>query len=225
MQHLIEGLHQFRTDIFSSQRELFERLAHGQRPETLFITCSDSRVNPNLLTQTGPGELFILRNAGNIVPPAGAPVSGSAATIEYAVEALGVRDIIVCGHSLCGAMDGLLRPEQLERLPLMQAWLSHARKTGEIVRENYRHLSGEALLMAAIAENVLVQLEHLRSYPVVSQAIDEGRLTLHGWVYKFQTAEVFAYDPEQGQFTPLAASLGSSLPGLVPSAHPTGPIS
>ena len=104
MQKLLEGLHHFQQNIFSSQRELFERLAKGQSPETLFITCSDSRINPNLLTQTQPGELFILRNAGNIIPPYGAANGGEGATIEYAVAVLGVKDIIVCGHAHCGAM-------------------------------------------------------------------------------------------------------------------------
>ena len=110
MQKLIHGLHHFQTALFGSQRELFERLAEGQSPEVLFITCSDSRINPNLLTQTEPGELFILRNAGNIVPPYGAVQGGEAATIEFAVAGLGVKDIIVCGHSHCGAMKGLLEP-------------------------------------------------------------------------------------------------------------------
>ena len=110
MQKLIQGLHRFQRDLFGSQRELFERLAQGQHPEVLFITCSDSRINPNLLTQTQPGELFILRNAGNIVPPYGAVQGGEAATIEFAVAGLGVKDIIVCGHSHCGAMKGLLAP-------------------------------------------------------------------------------------------------------------------
>jgi carbonic anhydrase len=206
MQQLIQGLHQFQASLFSSQQELFERLAHGQQPEALFITCSDSRLNPNLLTQTEPGELFILRNAGNIIPPAPAP-GGEAATIEYAVAALGVKDIIVCGHSHCGAMDGLLHPETLARLPFMTTWLSHAEKTRRIVRENYRHLTGQALLTATVEENVLVQLESLRTHPAVAAALGAGELSLHGWVYKFETGEVFAYDPARGQFVSLAAQL------------------
>lgn len=203
MQKLIEGLHQFQTSVFSSQRELFERLTRGQKPQAFFITCSDSRVNPNLVTQTGPGELFILRNAGNIIPPADAPPGGAAATIEYAIAALGVRDIILCGHSHCGAMAGLLQPETLEGMPLVQHWLSHADATRRIVAENYGHLEGNALLTATVEENVLVQLEHLRAYPVVEAALARGDLSLHGWVYKFETGEVFAYDPETGQFLPL----------------------
>ena len=208
MQKLIRGLHQFQANVFSSQRELFQRLAGGQRPETLFITCSDSRVNPNLVTQTGPGELFILRNAGNIIPPAGIMAGGSAATVEYAVAALKVKDIILCGHSHCGAVGALLQPEALKDLPLMSAWLTNAEATRRIMRENYGHLSGQALLTAAVEENVLVQLENLRTHPVVASALRRGELRLHGWVYKFETGEVFAYDPEEGQFLPLSAAVG-----------------
>jgi hypothetical protein len=110
MQKLITGVHDFQNRVFDKHRELFERLSQGQNPEALFITCSDSRINPNMITQTEPGDLFILRNAGNIVPPFGATNGGEAGTIEFAVSALGVRDIIVCGHSLCGAMKGHIRP-------------------------------------------------------------------------------------------------------------------
>jgi len=200
MQKLIQGLHQFQTHVFSSQRELFERLTKGQQPDALFITCSDSRINPNLVTQTEPGDLFILRNAGNIVPPGDLGPGGEAATIEYAVAALGVRDIILCGHSHCGAMTGLLNPETLRELPRVRSWLAHAEATRRIVEQNYRHLAGNALLTVTVQENVLVQLDHLRTHPVVERALARGELNLHGWVYKFETGEVFAYDPEQGQF-------------------------
>ncbi|MFN3648716.1 MAG: carbonic anhydrase [Armatimonadota bacterium] len=207
MQKLIQGLHHFQSRIFTSQRELFERLAKGQSPETLFITCSDSRINPNLLTQTDPGELFILRNAGNIVPPHGAANGGEAATIEFAVAALGVRDIIVCGHSHCGAMKGLLHPESLEELPAVKSWLSHAEATRRIARQNYSHLEGNALLTATIEENVLIQIENLRTLPSVAAGLSRGELNLHAWVYKIETGEVFAYDPAQEQFLPLSAEV------------------
>ncbi len=206
MQKLVEGIHTFQQEIFVQHRELFERLAGGgQSPETLFITCSDSRINPNLLTQTAPGELFILRNAGNIVPPAGATSNGEAATIEYAVQVLGVRDIIVCGHSRCGAIRALLEPASLADLPEMREWLGHAAKTARIIRDNYGQLEGEALLSAAIEENVLVQLEHVRTLPVVATAVAAGRLKLHAWVYKIETGQVFSYDPRDGQYTQLSA--------------------
>lgn len=200
MQKLIHGLHQFQAEDFRPRQNLFEQLAKGQSPETLFITCSDSRIDPNLLTRSQPGELFILRNAGNIVPPHGAASGGEAATIEFAVAALGVKDIIVCGHSHCGAMKGLMEPDQVASLPAVASWLRHAETTRRIVTDNYKHLSGEALVTATVEENVLVQLEHLRTLPAVASRIVKGDLHLHGWVYKIETGDVFAFDPESGQF-------------------------
>lgn len=206
MQKLVNGIHKFQSEVFASQRSLFERLAKGQSPETLFITCSDSRISPNLLTQTEPGELFILRNAGNIVPPYTAGASGGeAATIEFAVAGLGVRDIVVCGHSVCGAMAALVKPEKAADLPAVTAWLAHAESTRRIMRLNYGHLSGDALITATVEENVLVQLENLRTHPSVAARLSRGDLSLHGWVYKLETGAVFYYDPEQGQFLPLEA--------------------
>ncbi len=204
MQKLISGLHRFQADVFGGQRALFERLAHGQRPDVLFITCSDSRINPAMLTQTEPGELFIIRNAGNLIPPHDAHPGGEEATIEFAVHVLGVRDIVVCGHSHCGAIKGLLDPGSLEDLPAMRHWLSHAEATARIVRENYTHLEGDKRLSAATAENVLVQLENLRTHPVVRARAARGELNLHGWVYKFETGEVFAYEHGNGQFAPVS---------------------
>ncbi|MES2462376.1 MAG: carbonic anhydrase [Armatimonadota bacterium] len=200
------------THRFSSQRELFERLAEGQSPETLFITCSDSRINPNLLTQTQPGELFILRNAGNIVPPYGAANGGEGATIEYAVAALGVKDIIVCGHSHCGAMKGLLHPESLTELPQVSQWLGHAEATRRIMQENYQHLQDTALLTATVEENVLIQLENLRTHPAVAARLGRGQINLHGWVYKIETGEVFAFDPKENQFLPVSSSTVPTVP-------------
>lgn len=204
MLKLIAGLHQFQSNIFRSQKELFERLAQGQNPDALFITCSDSRINPNLITQTNPGDLFILRNAGNIIPPHGAANGGEGATIEFAVAGLGVKDIIVCGHSLCGAMKGLLHPESLADLPTVAKWLNHAEATRMIVKENYTDLmTEEERLNVAIQENVLVQLENLRTHPVIAARVSRGQLNLHAWTYKIETGEVFSYQPEVGQFLPL----------------------
>ncbi|MCA9156336.1 MAG: carbonic anhydrase [Pirellulaceae bacterium] len=201
MQKLVDGIHQFQRDIFSSRKRLFERLVNGQNPLALFITCSDSRIDPSLLTQTQPGELFIMRNAGNIIPPYGAVRGGEAATIEYAVSVLGVHDVIMCGHSHCGAMNGLLHPEQVEPLPAVRDWLGHAEATSRIIRENYRHIhASQARLTATVEENVLVQLENLRTHPSVAAALARDQLKLHGWVYKFETGQVFAYEPESGQF-------------------------
>ena len=156
-----------------------------------------------MLSQTEPGELFILRNAGNIVPPHGPNVGGEVATIEYAVAVLGVTDVIVCGHSHCGAVGALLNLDSLADLPAVRSWLGHAEATRRIVKENYKHLDGEALRNVAVQENVLVQLEHLRTQPVVAAAVARGALRLHGWVYKIETGEVYAYDVERGQFAPI----------------------
>lgn len=202
MQKLLQGIHRFQSGISPSQRELFERLADGQRPDALFITCSDSRINPNLITQTDPGELFIIRNAGNIVPPYGATNGGEGATVEFAVVGLGILDIIVCGHSHCGAMKGLLHPEALKEMPTMAAWLAHAEATRWIARQKYSKLPNDALLNVTIQENVLIQMENLRTHPAVAAGLADGKLKLHGWVYKIETGQIFAYDPEHGQFLP-----------------------
>lgn len=204
MQKLKQGIHEFQTQHFRSLQGLYESLSHGQRPETLFITCADSRIDPNLLTQSKPGELFILRNAGNIIPPHGAAHGGEAATIEYAVAGLGVKDIVVCGHSHCGAMKALLHPESTQGMPAVSDWLSHAETTRQIVEENYGHLGEDHRLTVTIEENVLVQLENIRTLPAVAAKLVKGQLALHGWVYKFETGEVFAFDPSVGQFVPLA---------------------
>jgi len=204
MQKLVAGIHQFQQSVFSSQKRLFERLVNGQQPIALFITCSDSRIDPSLLMQTKPGELFIMRNAGNIVPPYGAVHGGEAATIEYAVSVLKVRDVVICGHSHCGAMTGLLKPEQLEELPAVRHWLEHAGATRRIMKENYGHLTEpHARLTATVEENVLVQIENLKTHPCVAAALARGDLKLHGWVYKFESGQVFAYDPQHEQFLPV----------------------
>jgi carbonic anhydrase len=210
MQKLIEGLHQFQSQHFTNQKQLFERLADGQHPQALFITCSDSRINPNLITQTEPGDLFIVRNAGNIVPPYGAVHGGEEASIEYAVAALGVEDIVLCGHSHCGAVKGLLHPEGLKDMPAVSSWLGHAEATRRIMKEKYADRTGAAQLTTAVEENVLVQLENLRTHPTVASALARGKMKLHAWVYKFETGQVFAYETESGQFLPLTRETASA---------------
>jgi carbonic anhydrase len=205
MQKLVDGIHRFQQDVFSWQEGFYQRLVDGQHPLALFITCSDSRIDPNMLTQTKPGELFIMRNAGNIVPPYSSASSGESATIEYAVGVLGVEDIVVCGHSHCGAMSALLAPEQTENFPAVRNWLGHADATARIIKENYAGIDDPLKkLTAAIEENVLVQLENLRTHPTVLAALGRRQLRLHGWVYKFETGQVFAYDPHAGQFESVA---------------------
>ncbi|HZN34056.1 MAG TPA: carbonic anhydrase, partial [Pirellulaceae bacterium] len=187
VQELVAGVHRFKREVFQGQQELFERLAGGQEPQTLFITCSDSRIDPNLITHTDPGDLFVLRNAGNLIPAYGAASGGEVATIEFAVTGLGVRDIVVCGHSHCGAMKGLLHPEYLAEMPAVAEFLRHAEATRRIVKSKYSHLHGEPLLDATIEENVLVQLENLQTHPAVAAALAGDQLKLHAWVYDIAT--------------------------------------
>jgi len=198
MRKLSQGVREFQTKYFSNHRKMFEELSHGQHPRILFITCCDSRVDPNLITQTEPGELFIVRNIGNIIPPYGSTNGGEGAAIEYAVQALEIKDIIVCGHSHCGAMKGLLQLGSLaEDMPLVYDWLKYAEGTRLLLKHNYKGIEGEDLLNAAIEENVLTQLENLRSYPIIHSKIYSGQLNLHAWVYKIETGEISVYGVER----------------------------
>lgn len=215
MQKLIEGVHRFHSETFRNHRELFARLANGQHPQALFVTCCDSRINPNLITQTDPGELFIVRNVGNIIPPYGTSGSAEDAAIEYSLDALGIEDIIVCGHTGCGAMQGLLDVGQTDHLPSVRNWLRHAAATRRIVDELYKHLQGENLLTLTAEENVLVQLENLRTHPAVAVGLASGRVKLHAWMYKIATGQVFAYDAQRGQFVDLSEA--NTAPAAVPS--------
>lgn len=205
MHKLIRGLHEFQTTVFHSHRELFESLAQGQSPEALFITCSDSRINPNLLTQTRPGDLFIIRNAGNIIPPS-STAGGEAATVEYAVSVLGVNDIIVCGHTGCGALQAMLSPDKEAHLPYVSSWLVHVEATRRIMLQGYGQLPPDEQINVAAQENVLVQLAHLRTHPAVAAGLVAGTLQLHGWVYKIETGEVFAFDNHERQFKPISTA-------------------
>jgi carbonic anhydrase len=211
MKRLLKGLRDFKSSYFCSHQDLFEQLSHGQHPRVLFITCSDSRIDPNLLTQTGPGELFVIRNAGNIIPTYGSTNGGEGATIEYAIHALGIQDIIVCGHSHCGAMKGLLKMNSLEEdMPLVHDWLKHAEATRRLIKESYGHLEGEDLLDITIAENVLTQIENLKTYPIVHSRLHQGKLRIFAWIFDIDTGEVMAYDVDNHAYvephTQLAAA-------------------
>ncbi len=205
MKKLIRGLREFKANYFSAHQDLFIELAQGQKPRVLFITCSDSRIVPNLLTQAQVGELFIMRNAGNIIPPFGAANGGEGATVEYAIHSLGIEQVIVCGHSHCGAIKALLRLNELqEDMPLMYNWLKHTEATRRLVRENYRDYSGQELLEMTIAENVLTQIENLKTYPVIHSRLYQGRLKLYAWIYHLETGEVLVYDPHSHAYVPPA---------------------
>jgi carbonic anhydrase len=207
MKKLLKGIQTFQSNIFKSKSGLFRELATGQNPSTLFITCSDSRVDPNLLTQTEPGEIFTLRNAGNLIPAAPS-TGGEIATIEYAVVFLGIRDIVICGHSDCGAMAGLFNNGAMQKtMPSVYSWLENAKKTAEIVNTKYRHLSETERIRETIQQNVLVQMENLRTHRFIREACDKRQLKIHGWVYKFETGEVLEYSDRSGKFRPLLLDL------------------
>jgi carbonic anhydrase len=214
MQQLIEGVHHFQNIGFKQQQALFERLAQGQNPEACFITCSDSRIDPNLITNAAPGQLFIVRNPGNIVPCYGTANNSAMAAVEFAVAVLGVKDVIVCGHNYCGAMKGVIHPESVKDLRVLADWLHHCDSTAEIIKDHYHHLEGEDLYTAAAEENVLVQLEHLRSLPVVASRLSRSLINLHAWMYKIETGEVFVYESSVGQFRPLTAAASPLSPAI-----------
>lgn len=208
MEKLTEGVHKFRTDEFGNYRKLFRKLSQeGQNPHTLFITCSDSRVLAELITQSKPGDLFVVKNVGNIVPPSSVvgTTNSTAAAIEFAVETLRVSDIVVCGHTQCGAMEALLRglPAQANQ-PHLHEWLALAAPVRQVLQTEYTHLrSHEEQVTAAGEENVLFALENLYSYPCVQQRLADGSLRLHGWFFVIASAELFAFDPDSKQFLPL----------------------
>lgn len=207
MDHIIQGVRHFHKHVFARQKELFEKLAREQKPRALFIACSDSRVHPNLITQTGPGDLFILRNPGNIVPPYSSRNDSESATIEYAVAVLKVSDIIVCGHSNCGAMSALLRHDTLQDLPAVSGWLHHAESTRRIVAPNENGNGNckidEPMVDAAVECNALIQLDNLRTHPVVAVGLANNDVHLHAWVYDIASGDVRAYDNDQKRFISL----------------------
>lgn len=203
MPNFAAGVVKFQNEVFSKKKELFERLSRGQSPEALFITCSDARVETAMITQTDPGDLFICRNAGNIVPPHKEKAGGMTASIEFAVAVLNVPHIVICGHTDCGAMIGAMHPDRVAHLPHVSEWLGYA---GEAVREVEREAAGkpEAERLARLIErNVILQLENLASHPAVAKRLKARDISLHGWVYDIKTGAVRAYDPARKTFIPV----------------------
>lgn len=199
MDKLISGVLEFQAGSYAERKALYADLANGQSPDVLFITCADSRIDPNLITQTEPGELFVCRNAGNIVPPHSHHACGETASLEYAVAVLGVSDIVICGHSDCGAMKGALNPDALQDLPHVCDWIEHSRAAVETVRATAGK-AGIEELAAVTEQNVLLQLQHLKTHPVVASRLASGDLTLHGWIYDIESGDVQAYDEASGAF-------------------------
>jgi len=196
---LLGGVSRFQKHIYPEHQELFEKLALSQRPEALFITCADSRIDPCMLTQTKPGELFICRVIGNIVPPYPDAVGGVSATIEYAAGVLRVPEVIVCGHTDCGVMRGALNPEPLAGFPNVSAWLRYANV------EHREPSPSPEFLLSLTERNVVAQLKNLRSHPAVAARLEEGDLALHGWVYHIGPGAVTVYNDQEQKFEAFAA--------------------
>ncbi|MBY3273865.1 carbonic anhydrase [Rhizobium laguerreae] len=212
MGDLLKGISSFRGAVFPTHSALYRKLAReGQQPHALMISCADSRVMPETITQSGPGDLFVCRNAGNIVPPFSTLNGGVSSAIEYAILALGVSDIIVCGHSDCGAMKGLCHPQMLEPMPNVAAWLRHSHAAYSIVCQAYPDDLSDAERVRAVAmENVVVQMDHLKTHPSVAAKLATNEITLHGWFFDIETGEVQVYDGVLARFTEVQE--GEPLP-------------
>lgn len=217
MNEVIGRVFKFEKHVFARHADLYNRLAtNGQSPKALMISCADSRIVPELILQAEPGDLFVTRNAGNIVPPFAQANGGVSSAVEYAVMALGVTDIIVCGHSGCGAMDALLRPGALDAMPNVAAWLRHAHAAERVVHDCYPGLPDTERLRALTLENVVSQLAHLRTHPSVAAAIARGTLALHGWFVDIHGGTILALDEQEGHFIPVRDD--TPLPIALPHA-------
>jgi carbonic anhydrase len=222
------GVQHFRNQVFPAHQTLFQQLDEGQSPAVLFITCSDSRVDPSLITSSPPGVLFVLRNAGNLIPSSSHPIGGEAATLDYAVRVLKVRHIVVCGHSRCGAMSHLMAEHSGPRPHPVDRWLEHAHPVLQETRRQFPTHRGEALVQAAIFLNALAQLKSLRTWPAVARAEAAGTLQLHAWVYEIHSGEVLAHDAQKSAFVPLEeasweAPLIDDLRTWTATLHAVGP--
>ena len=205
------GVVKFQQEVYPQKRDLFEKLSKGQSPEALFITCSDSRIETAMITQTDPGELFIVRNAGNIVPPHTTNTGGTTASIEFATAALKVPHIVVCGHTECGAMKGAMNPAGLDALPHVREWLGFSKAAVDIVNALGEGKNEEAKLKMLLEQNVILQLQHLKTHPAVATRLAKGDLCLHGWVYDIKTGDVEAYDEDAKKFVPVAEKYAAEV--------------
>ena len=211
MDKILAGVAQFQSRVFPREQELFQEIAHEQHPRALFITCCDSRVLPNLITQTKPGELFICRDIGNIVPAYGTVYGGVSATVEYAVSVLRVKHVIICGHSDCGAIRALLNPEKIKDLPSVYGWLAHAEAARRTILENHPDLKGDELLWKLIEQNVISQLANLKTHPAVAARLAKGDLSVHGWTYEIEKGEIMVYNEGRREYVPVRPNSDVSL--------------
>jgi carbonic anhydrase len=198
MDSIRKGVITFQRYVFPQHKGLFQRLAGGQAPKALFITCADSRVDPTLITHSDPGELFVDRNAGNFMPPFHGENASEAAGLEYALKVLKIPNIIICGHTDCGAMKAVLHPESAESLPAVTRWLKNGKDARREVMA--KKLPEGEQLSAITQRNVVHQLEHLRTYPVVQECLAAGTLQIAGWVYDIEHGKVLEYDAQTDRF-------------------------
>lgn len=203
MKDIIEGFLKFHSEAYPKRADLFKHLATRQNPRTLFISCSDSRLIPELVTQREPGGLFVIRNAGNIVPSYGPEPGGVSASVEYAVTALQVNDVVICGHSDCGAMSAIANCTCMDNMPAVGSWLRYA-DSARVVNESLSHTSDRARIESMVRENVIAQIENIKTHPSVRLALRENRLALHGWVYDIETGTIDALDGATHDFVSLA---------------------
>ncbi|MQR02644.1 carbonic anhydrase [Glaciimonas soli] len=210
MRDIINGFLRFQQDVFPARKALFKTLATGQTPKALFISCSDSRMVPELVTQREPGELFVIRNAGNIVPSFGPEPGGVSATVEYAVAQLKVTDIVICGHSDCGAMTAIATCACLDHMPAVKHWLHYA-DAARMINESKNHANEKDRINGMVRENVIAQLNNIRTHPSVALALAQGGLTLHGWVYDIESGSIDALDAATNKFVSLAQHPTSKL--------------
>ena len=205
MEKLIEGYLRFRAEIFPQWKDHFHLLAESQSPKVLFITCADSRVVPSLIFQSEPGDMFLCRNAGNVVPPAGERAGGVSATIEYAVEVLRVEHIIICGHSDCGAVRAAMQPERMRDLPLVQLWMRYVEDAQQKAAALLDRSATEpdATFRELVCANVVGQLANLSTQRSVASGLEAGSLRVHGWYYDILTGGVKVYVPAERAFVEL----------------------
>jgi carbonic anhydrase len=219
MSRFAQGVVKFQREVFPEKQALFERLSAGQSPEALFITCSDSRIETAMLTQTDPGELFICRNAGNIVPPHTNQTGGMTASIEFAIGSLRIPHIVVCGHTQCGAMKGAMNRAALTNLPHVREWLGFAQGAVDITEALGADLDPEAKMRMLLEQNVILQLQHLKTHPTVAVALARKELELHGWVYDIKTGEVEAWDETAQGWVAVEQRYAAALAPQLRTAH------
>lgn len=218
MEQLLSGMTRFQKEIFPRQQERYASLATSQSPHTLFITCADSRLMPNDMLQAAPGELFICRNAGNIVPAYSDNLGGVSATVEYAVQVLGVKHAVVCGHSDCGAMKAVIHPEKVQHLRAVAQWILHAERVSAVARELHGSADDPQFLDRVIEENVITQIDNLMTHPSVAAKVRSGHLTVHGMVFHIKSGEFTILDRQQNKFVPVAEVAARTLKGEMANA-------